>query len=99
LVKKIFGDQVKQSGKKDTNECGLEYHGVHDVNLDIDGVPFELQLTPLDYKDHQELSHQIHDQLRCDTGKLTDVQKEFLHNTHNKLFKALDVKSRAPESD
>lgn len=99
MVKKIFGDQVKQSGKKDTNECGLEYHGVHDVNLDIDGVPFELQLTPLDYKDHQELSHQIHDQLRCDTGKLTDVQKEFLHNTHNKLFKALDVKSRAPESD
>jgi hypothetical protein len=34
-----------------------------------------------------------------DTGKLTDVQKEFLRNTHNKLFKALDVKSRAPESD
>jgi hypothetical protein len=99
LVKKIFGDQVKRFGKKDTNDCGLEYPGVADVNLDIDGVPFELQLMPLEYKDHQDLSHQIYDQLRCDNGKLTDVQKDFLKSTHNKLFKALDVKSRAPESD
>jgi len=99
LLKKIFKDQVKGSKKKDTNDCGLEYTGVTDVNLDIDGVQFELQLMPLDYKDSQELSHQIHDQLRCDTGKLSDVQKEFLKSTHNKLFKALDVKSKAPKND
>lgn len=99
LLKKVFKDQVKGSKKKDTNDCGLEYPGVTDVNLDIDGVQFELQLMPLDYRDSQELSHQIHDQLRSDKDKLTDVQKDFLKNTHNKLFKALDVKSKAPKND
>ena len=99
LLKKIFPGQLTGSKKKDTNDCGLEYPGVTDVNLDIDGVQFELQLMPLNYKDSQELSHQIHDQLRSDKDKLTDVQKEFLKSTHNKLFKALDVKSKAPKSD
>lgn len=99
LLKEIFGNQVKSSKKKDTNDCGLEYNGVTDVNLDIDGVQFELQLMPMDYRDHQNFSHEIYDQLRNDQGKLTDVQKDFLKRTHNKLFKALDVKSRAPNRD
>ncbi len=60
---------------------------------------FELQLIPIYYKDHQDFSHQIYDQLRNDQGKLTDVEKEFLKKIHNKLFKALDVKSRVPNSD
>jgi len=99
LLKQVFGKAVTGSKKKDTNDCGLEYNGVTDVNLDIDGVQFELQLMPLDYKDHQDFSHQIYDQLRNDRGKLTDVEKDFLKKTHNKLFKALDVKSKAPKND
>lgn len=99
LLKKVFKGQVKGSKKKDTNDCGLEYNGVTDVNLDIDGVQFELQLMPLDYKDHQDLSHQIYDQLRNDQDKLSDTQKDFLKRTHNKLFKALDVKSKALKED
>lgn len=99
LLKQIFGDKVKKTDKKDTNDCGLEYAGVTDVSLDIDGVPFELQLMPMGFRSHQGLSHQIHEKLRSDKGKLTDKQKEFLRQTHNKLFRALDAKSKAPKED
>lgn len=99
LLKKVFPNQVKGVKKKDTNDCGLEYPGVTDVNLDVDGIQFELQLMPLEYKDSQDLSHQIYEQLRNDKDKLSDKQKEFLKSTHNKLFKALDVKSKALKND
>ncbi len=99
LLKKLFGNQVKKSSKKDTNDCGLEYPGVTDVGLDIDGVQFELQLMPSEYKEHQDFSHKIHDKLRDDKSKLSDQEKEFLRHTHNKLFKALDVKSKASKND
>jgi hypothetical protein len=101
LLKKVFVNKVKGANKKDTNDCGLEYPGVTDVSLDMDGLSFELQLMPMEYKDHQNLSHQIYDELRNDQdkNKLTDIQKAFLRNTHNKLFKALDVKSKTPKDD
>jgi hypothetical protein len=95
LLKKIFGKKVIKANKKDINDCGLEYPGVTDVSLDCDGVQFELQLMPLEFQPHQELSHQIHDKLRSDKGKLTDKQKEFLRHMHNKFFKVLNAKSKA----
>jgi hypothetical protein len=97
LLKKIFGKNITKANKKDTNDCGLKYPGVTDVNLDCDGIQFELQLMPLEFQPHQELSHQIHDKLRSDNGKLTDKQKEFLRHMHNKFFKVLDAKSKASD--
>lgn len=97
LLKKIFGKQITKASKKDTNDCGMEYPGVIDVNLNCDGVQFELQLMPMSFKPHQEFSDKIRDKLRKD--KLSDKEKEFLRHTHNKLFKALDVKSKAPKED
>jgi hypothetical protein len=99
LLKKVFGDKVTKANKKDTNECGLEYHGVTDVSLDCDGIQFELQLMPMSFQSHQELSHKIHDKLRSEKTKLSDKEKDFLRRAHNKLFKTLDVKSRAPKED
>jgi hypothetical protein len=89
LIRQLFKNKIKHIGKKDINDCGLAYPGTTDVNLDIDGVGFELQLMPMRYQPHQQLSHQIHDQLRNDHGKLTDVQKKFLQRTHNNLFQSL----------
>lgn len=99
LLKKVFGNKLTKATKKDTNECGLEYHGVTDVNLDCDGIQFELQLMPISFKPHQELSHHIHNKLRSDRSKLSDEEKDFLRRAHNKLFKKLDTKSKIKESD
>lgn len=88
LLKEIFGDKFKKASKKDINDCGLKYSGVVDVNLDCDGIQFELQLIPMEFKSHQDLSDKIHNKLRDDKGKLSDEEKEFLRHTHNKLFKA-----------
>lgn len=94
LLKKVFGDKIIKANKKDTNECGLEYHGVTDVSLNCDGIPFELQLMPMSYQPHQEMSHNIHDKLRSNKTKLSDQEKDFLRKAHNKFFKALDAKSK-----
>lgn len=98
IVKQLFGKKVIKSDNKDTNNCGLEYTGVTDVSLDIDGVNCELQLMPSEYQPHQELSQQIHDQLRAPKSKLSDQEKEFLRHRHNKLYKDLSTKRQSRES-
>lgn len=95
LLKQLLGNKIKKVDQKDTNDCGLSYNGVTDVNMNIDGVNFELQLMPMSYKPHQELSHHIYDTLRTQSDKLTDVQKDFLKNTHNKIYHELASKSRS----
>lgn len=89
LLKQLFGDKIKQINKKDNNDCGLSYDGVTDINMNIDDINFELQIMPLSYKSHQDLSHQIYDKLRSQNEKLTDKQKEFLKKIHNNLYKKL----------
>jgi hypothetical protein len=92
IIKQLFGKKIVKSDNKDTNNCGLEYTGITDVNLDMDGIPCELQVMPAALKPHQEISHQIYDQLRNPKSKLSDEEKEFLRHRHNKLFQA-SVKS------
>lgn len=104
ILQKLFGNQIKSIDKKShkSEEHGLEYHGVVHVDMNIDGINFELQLMPMEFKPHKEFLHQIYEKFRNpkDFGKLTDKQKELLRKVHNRIYKSLDKKSKeARQSD
>jgi len=94
IVKKLFNDKVANvnNGAHRSKEHGLEYHGVVHVQLDVDGIKFELQLMPKEFKPYNEFLHQIYEKFRNPKthDKLSDKQKELLRKLHNNLFKKLD---------
>ncbi len=103
IVKHLFGDKVVDVDKKPqkSKEHGLEYHGVTHVDMNIDGIRFELQVMPLEFRPHKAVLHKIYEQLRDPkmSEKLSDKQKEFLRKTHNKMYKELAKKSKTKSED
>ena len=99
MLSKLFGNKIANidDKKHHSKEHGLEYHGVVHVDLSFDGVNFELQVMPIEFKPYKEFAHQIYEKFRNPKtyDKLSDKQKEVLRKTHNKLYKALDEKSKA----
>ena len=98
ILKKLFGKTIKDvdDNKHRAPEHGLEYHGIVHVDLDFDGVRFELQLMPLEFKPYKEFLHQIYEKFRDEKSskKLTDKQKDFLRKVHNGLYKKLDTEAQ-----
>jgi hypothetical protein len=103
IVKHLFGDKVTGVDKKPqkSKEHGLEYHGVTHVDMNIDGIRFELQIMPAEFRPHKEFLHQIYEKFRDPKirEKLTDKQKEFLRKTHNKMYKDLEKKSKTESEE
>lgn len=103
IVKKIFGTNVKNIDKKSdrSKEHGLEYHGIIHVDINLDGIRFELQLMPKEFKPYKEFLHQIYEKFRNPKAleKLNDKQKELLRKTHNRLYKKLDEKAHSNRAD
>lgn len=100
ILQQLFGSQIKQVQKKPDSEHGLEYHGVVNANLDLDGTAFELQLMPSEFRQHEPILHRIHE-LLCNTkeaGKFDDKQHEFLKKTHNKIHRSLSQKAKENRS-
>ena len=99
IVKKLFEHNIKNVDKKISRspEHGLEYQGITHVDMEIGGVKFELQVMPLEYKPHKEFLHQIYDKFRNpkELDKMNDKQKDFLRNTHNKMYKSLAQQAKA----
>jgi len=96
ILQHLFGDAIKKEEKKSESNYGLEYHGITHVDLNINGVNFELQIMPMEFKPYKEFLHQIYDKFRTPKTreKLTDQQKELLRKIHNKLYLVLDAKSK-----
>lgn len=98
IIQKLFGHQIKNIDKNidRSKEHGLEYHGIIHVDLDIDGIRFELQIIPSEFKPYKEFLHNIYEKFRNPKSldKLSDKQKEFLRKTHNQLYKKLDQTAR-----
>jgi hypothetical protein len=87
IVKTLFPGGVKHAHRRPNHEeTGLSFPDQNEVVLDIDGQMFELLLIPM---------HQIQEQLQDPNGKLTEVQKNFLRKTHNRLF----VNPKSPKQD
>jgi hypothetical protein len=102
IVKHLFGDKLIGIDKKTakSQKHGLEYHGVIHLALNIDGVKFELQLMPNEFKPYQDLLHDIYEKLRNPklSEKLSDLQKNSLRKMNNKLYKTLEKKSKEARS-
>jgi len=102
LLKKVLGPVIKKIDKKTSKskEHGLEYHGIVHLDLDIDGIKFELQIMPIEFKPHKELLHKIYEKFRTpeEVAKLTDKQKKFLREVHNKAYKALEEQAKKNRS-
>ena len=103
IIKQLFGNKVKGVDKKTdrSKEHGLEYHGVIHVDMDIDGIRFELQLMPHEFKPYKDFLHEIYEKFRNPKvhDKMTDKQKEILRNTHNRMYKKLDEKAQSNRTD
>lgn len=99
IIKKLFGKQIKNIDKKPhrSKDHNLEYQGVIHVDMDMDGVNFELQLMPIEFQPYKEFLHQIYEKFRNqkEYDKLSEKQREFLRKVHNKLYKSLDAKSKS----
>jgi hypothetical protein len=98
ILHKLFGDKIKKVDDKSKRkeEFGLEYHGIRHIDMNINGVNFELQIMPIEFKPYKEFLHQIYDKFRDPKTreKLTDKQKEILRKVNNKLYKTLDQQSK-----
>ena len=97
ILEKLFGNKIKKVDREVDNEHGLDSHGIKHVDLNINGVNFELQVMPIEYKPYKEFLHQIYEKFRDPktSAKLTDKQKEILRKINNKLYKALEEKSKS----
>lgn len=94
ILRTLFGGHI---GDVDDNtnrspEYGLEYHGIVHVHLTFDGIQFELQIMPIEFKPYKEFLHQIYEKFRDTKSreKLTDHQRDFLRKLHNKMYEKLD---------
>jgi hypothetical protein len=87
LLKNMFGSGIKKVDNPDKDIFGVEYDGIIHVDLNINGVNFELQLLPIEYKPAKEFLHKIYEQFREPEkrARLTDAQKKKLKDIHNKL--------------
>jgi hypothetical protein len=94
LLNHLLGKSIKKVDKKHGKEYGLEYHGILHLDLLIDGVKFELQLIPMEFKPYKEFLHHIYQKLRSD-DKLSDKQKGFLRKIHNKMYRILDDRAKS----
>jgi hypothetical protein len=105
ILHKLFGQCIFNIDDKRhrSEEHGLEYHGITHVDMDMDGVNFELQLVPIEYEPHKEFLHQIYEKFRNPKTleKMTDRQKDFLRKVHNKAYAKLALlakHNRSPDS-
>ena len=89
LLTHFLGAQIKNVEKKDEKEHGLIYKGIMHVDLNVNGLKFELQVLPIEFHPHKETLHKIYEQLRSDHS-LSDKQKETLRKIHNKMIHGLD---------
>lgn len=96
ILKHLLEPKIKKIEEKSDQAHGLEYHGITHIDLNIDGVNFELQVMPIEFRPYKEFLHQIYDKFRNPKTreKLTDKQREFLRKIHNNLYKTLDTKSQ-----
>jgi hypothetical protein len=95
ILGQLFAGQVQQIQKKPDDVHGLEHHGIIDVHLNLDDMPFELQVLPLEYQPFIDMLHQIADKFHNpkERDKLDEHQQELLKKTHNKIHKGLHQKA------
>lgn len=102
IIKSFFGKYIKNidDNTNRASEHGLKYRGIVHVDMNFDGIKFEMQLMPKEFKPYKEFLHQIYDEFRNpDTRKeMSDHRKKFLRQLHNKLYQKLDDQAQKNRS-
>lgn len=99
-VKKILNDlfhgHIKDIDKKEhmTNKFGLEYYGIMHVDIEYDGINFELQVIPEEFKPYKEYLHKIYEILRNPESSQSSDKKRDLKFIHNEVTFILDEISK-----
>lgn len=91
-LKSKLDDFVKSVDNKKQKDYGLEYRGIIHIDLSVDGVNFELQLIPIEFKHYKPFLHRVYELFRDKkkADKLSDKEKDLLRSTHNELHRNLD---------
>lgn len=95
LMKRLLKGWIKDIEVKFDKGHGLEYHGVYHIDLKIDGINFELQIMPIEFRAFKEFLHKIYEKFRDPDGKMSDEEKDKLRRLNNKLYEKLDRKARS----
>lgn len=85
----LLKDFIKDIDWKSTNKQGLKYKGIIHFDLSIDGINFELQVLPIEFRPYKEKLHQIYELLRS-KNSLSDKHKNRLKKIHNTIYRVLN---------
>jgi len=88
-LSELFKKYIKDIDWKSMTNHGLQYEGVIHFDLNIDGINFELQVMPIEFKPYKEKLHQVYDLLRTNNS-LSDKQKNRLKKLHNTTYRILN---------
>ncbi len=88
---KLLGSKIKKIDWKKTRDHGLKYRGIVHLDIQMEGINFELQVIPLGFRPFVEPQHKIYEILRDDV-KIDKDTKERLIKMHNQMFDMLEDK-------
>lgn len=88
---KTFKQKIVKIEWKKSYDHGLIYRGILHIDLEVDGITFELQIMPLGFRPFVEPQHKIYALLR-DDPKLDKEVKNRLIKMHNDMFDMLEDK-------
>lgn len=85
----IFKQKIVKIEWKKSYDHGLVYRGIIHVDIEMDGIVFELQIMPLGFRPFVEPQHKIYNLLRDDPDLDENVRKRLL-KIHNDMFDMLE---------
>lgn len=86
LLKQLFGKNIKSIDYKRSKDLGLDYQGIVHCDMKINGLNFELQILPSEFKPYKEMLHNIYEELRGG-DKISEDRKKHLQELHNKIYR------------
>lgn len=85
-----LGRWLKDVDDKCSRKEGFEYCGLRHLDLCVDGVKFELQLLPIEYKPFVSLLHRVYELHRNGKMQLSSDKLPRAKELHNRMYELLD---------
>jgi hypothetical protein len=79
---------------KRNKDHGLTYQGIVHMDLQFDGINFEMQILPIEFKPFKPLLHKIYEELRSNS-KISDARRQFLQDIHNKMYRKINERIKS----
>ena len=89
ILIKALGSNIRKIEWKRDQDYGLHYHGILHVDLEFNGIKFELQIVPIGFKPFIELQHQIYQLFRDEVPMNKNIRQSLI-TLHNDIFNTLE---------